>query len=106
MEMYFSEKKGIGVILLSNNITINFTSDEPIKTLLVSAKTKTGNGFVETLRDLVPPDKIKGKLRNEIKGCFNKKELNYINRIVKEQCEDGKITQASVKKIYDKIYKI
>lgn len=106
IDMYFSPQKEIGIIKLSNEVYINFTSDDPIKWIMVSAKVGNKKGeTVETLRDLVTLSKFRSKLKREIKKNIDKKELKKIAKLLEEYTKNGKLTQEDVKKIYKEIKK-
>jgi len=106
MRMSFSLKKKIGVLDMANDVTINFTADDPIKWIYVSAKTRdTKSGIVETLRDLVEPNKFKSGLKRNIKKIMDDKELETVSKLIKKHIKNGKLTQASVRAIADEINK-
>lgn len=106
MRMYFSEKKNIGILEMSNDVTINFTADDPIKYIMVSAKTRdTKSKIVETLRDLVEPTKFKSGLKRNIKKVMDNKELETVSKIIKKHLKDGKLTQVDVRAIAKEIDK-
>lgn len=106
MRMYFSEKKNIGILEMANDVTINFTADDPIKYIYVSAKTRdTKSKIVETLRDLVEPSKFKTSLKRNIKKIMDNKELETVSKLIKKYINKGKLSQADVKKIANEINK-
>jgi hypothetical protein len=106
MRMYFSEKKNIGILEMANDVTINFTADDPIKYIYVSAKTRdTKSKIVETIRDLVEPSKFKSSLKRNIKKIMDDKELDRVSKLIKKYMKNGKLTQVDVKAIAKEIDK-
>lgn len=103
MKMYISNKKKIGVIEMKNDVSINFTSDDPIKWIMVSAKVETKQGIVETVRDLVSPGRLKSGVKKEIKKQMDKKELDEVSKLIKKYVKNKVLPQEAVHQIYEEI---
>ena len=76
MKMEFSEGKGIGVVDMGKDVYVNFTSDNPIKWVMVSAKVRSKDGYVEKLTDFVPVNSFKTSIPRDIKKHMKKKDLD------------------------------
>lgn len=98
----FRSPKGILIVELANNTTINFTNDEPIRWIMVSTKVKE-SGFTETHRDLIEPGRLKSGLKRSIKKQMKPKELDTISKIIKKYVKKSQLTQKDVDQIENEL---
>lgn len=103
MKVRYSPKKNIPIVEFGNDIEVNMTAEDPIKWIMVSMKTRGASGQIETVRQMLEPNKFKTGLKQVFKKNMNKDELEQFSKLLKQHIKKGVLSRESMMEMVKKI---